>query len=115
MSPFYGIVCETPIGNVLMVKGDEIIAAPPHLVLDGISQRITRGMWTLPWREARFTVAALLAVDEVFLVGSAFGVAPVSRIGGTPRGWDGPAYRRLQEAWNEATGTDIPASFLQEG
>ncbi|MBY0230673.1 MAG: aminotransferase class IV, partial [Gemmataceae bacterium] len=42
-----GTVCETAIGNVLLARGDEIVAAPPRLVLDGLSQRITREMYEL--------------------------------------------------------------------
>ena len=74
-------VCETAIGNVLLARGQEIVAAPPPLVLDGVSpQRVTRELcppWR--WRETAFTVDDCLAADEALLVGSAFGNRPPSR------------------------------------
>jgi branched-chain amino acid aminotransferase len=107
-----GTVTETAIGNVLLVEGDTLIAAPATLVLDGISQRVTREVSGLAWRERAFTVAGCLAADEVLLCGSAFGIAPVSRIGEQVRQWGGPAYRRLLAAWSSETGVDIEKQFL---
>ncbi len=107
-----GTVTETAIGNVLLVEGDTLTAAPPALVLDGISQRVAREISGMAWRERAFTVAECLAADEVLLCGTAFGVAPVSRIGGRDRPWGGPAYRRLLAAWGAEAGLDIERQFL---
>jgi branched-chain amino acid aminotransferase len=110
-----GTVTETAIGNVLLVRGDAIIAAPPPLVLDGISQRVTRQLGQqlgLSWREQAFSLDDCHGADEVLLTGSAFCIACVSRIGENSRPHGGPVYRRLLEAWNGEVGLDIERQFL---
>jgi branched-subunit amino acid aminotransferase/4-amino-4-deoxychorismate lyase len=108
-----GTVLETAIGNVLLVEGERLVAAPPSMVLDGVSQRVTREASGMPWSERAFTIEDCLAADEALLCGTAFGIAPVSRIGDRDRPWGGPAYRRLLAAWAAETGLDIERQFLE--
>lgn len=110
-----GTVTETAVANVLLVQGASLVAAPPSVVLDGMSQRVTRQLahrLGLGWRERPFSLADCLAADEVLLTGTGFCLAPVSRVGDTPRPFAGPVYRRLLAAWDGEVGLDVERQFL---
>jgi branched-chain amino acid aminotransferase len=80
-----GHVSEGSGDNIFIVKGGTVITPPTHAgILEGITRRFVMtslcNECNIPAREENFTLADLLAADEVFLTGSAAEIIAVREV-----------------------------------
>lgn len=110
-----GIVTETAIGHLLLVRGGAVVRPPRGSVLDGVSVRVVEelcGRLGLPFMEGAFTLADAQSADEAMLVGTAFCLAGVRWLEGATLPWPGPITSGLLRAWGDEVGLDIAGQFL---
>lgn len=99
-----GVVRETTISNLFIVKGGIVITHPAnHHILNGITRIMTIDCCReidLPIEEQTFTVKEMFAADEVFLTGTTIEVLPVVTIDEQTiaDGEPGPISKQLCEA-----------------
>lgn len=100
-------VTEASRSNVAIVT-DGIVRTHPltNHILNGITRQVAVQLCSklgIPWRDEIFTLAELLAADEVFLMGTTVEVMPVVEVNGhqIAHGQAGPVTRRLQAAFEE--------------
>lgn len=99
-----GVVWETTISNLFIVKGGIVITHPAnHHILNGITRIMTIDCCReidLPIEEQTFTVKEMFAADEVFLTGTTIEVLPVVTIDEQTiaDGEPGPISKQLCEA-----------------
>ena len=106
-----GGVADTAIGSVVYFVEGTAIAPEPGLTLDGISLVVLAEACTragIAWREGaidfRAAATGAAGVDEIWLAGSGFGLAPVVRACHAKRATDypaGPGFPRVRAAWAE--------------
>jgi D-alanine transaminase len=103
-----GYVTEATHTSVLWVREGRIEGTPegPEILI-GMTRHLAArlaGKIGVPFVETRVTLPALLAADEVFLVGTSTEIMPIATIDGKPigDGKPGPITRRLQEAYRVA-------------
>ncbi|MFO0937775.1 MAG: aminotransferase class IV [Gemmataceae bacterium] len=117
-----GSPTETSFANLLAVVDGTVVTPPRHLILDGISLRVTEelcGQLGIPFRESRIEPFAPPHVSEAMLVGSGFGIAAVRSFQASPESpptvfaWPGPIFQRLLAGWSELTGTGIECEFSE--
>jgi branched-chain amino acid aminotransferase len=110
-----GLLTETAIGNLLVVRGGTVLTPPASRVLDGISLGVVRELCAglnVPFAEQPLTPADLAGADEAMLCGTAFCLAGVRWFEGHPLPWPGPLTLRLLAAWSERVGVDVAAQML---
>lgn len=98
-----GEVLEGPTSTCAWVT-DGVLVTPPADevgILPGTTAGVVLGLHQGPWQVRRGSAAELRAAQEVMLLGSVRGVAPVLRLDGAPKPF-GPVTRRLQEAFETA-------------
>ncbi|MEV5651909.1 aminotransferase class IV [Nocardia sp. NPDC052254] len=91
-----GYLAEATGANIFLVRGGELVTPIADTFLDGITRRTVLRLAAdagLPVRVERVTLDDLAAADEVFLTGTASGVAAVGHAAGT----DYPADRPVTE------------------
>jgi 4-amino-4-deoxychorismate lyase len=101
-----GEVLEGPTATCVWVR-DGVLVTPPADevgVLPGTTVDVVLNLHEGPSQVRRGTVEELRAADEVMLLGSVRGVAPVVALDGAPLPL-GPVTRRLQEALEQALRT----------
>ena len=93
-------VLEGPTSTVAVVTDGVLVSPPPDVgVLEGTTLAAVRDL--VPFRSAPISAAELRAADEVLMLSSVRGVAPVVRLDGAAR-QRGPVGRRLREAYEAA-------------
>ncbi len=113
---------DTAVGGIMAVR-DGVLERPDSIfVLDSVSVRVVCELATALGIEVRATNVwpgrtAFGDVSELFLAGSAFGVAGV-RTYARPDAedrldlpWPGPVFTKLAAAWSELVGVDIVRQF----
>ncbi|MFP5236722.1 MAG: branched-chain amino acid transaminase [Acidobacteriota bacterium] len=111
-----GHVAEGSTCNVFMVRKGALITPP---VYDNVLEGITRASITalanrelrIPVKERSIDHSELLVCDELFLTGTAVGVAPVTRVNHHPvgAGSPGPVTRALRELYTRAALGELTA------
>lgn len=101
-----GTVLEGTTSNVFVVRRGTLRTAPISAgLLPGVTRRKTLRLARrlVAVKEERYTVADLLAADEVFLTGSGIEVVPVVRVGRTRigNGKPGPVALAIQRMYRE--------------
>jgi branched-chain amino acid aminotransferase len=118
LDPDTGRVAESTISNVFLVRAGTVLT--PWLedsLCPGITRRsvleLAQGMG-IEVVEGPVTVADLHAADEVFLTGTALGLAPAGSFDDTTYGPERPVFTALDEAYRAAVrGLDAaPAGWL---
>ncbi|GGL06892.1 aminotransferase class IV [Nocardia jinanensis] len=97
-----GYVAEATGANIFLVTKGELVTPVADTFLDGITRRTVLRLaerMEIPTRVARITLADLADADEVFLTGTASGVAPVAQIADTTYPTTRPRTRALAEAY----------------
>jgi 4-amino-4-deoxychorismate lyase len=93
-------VLEGPTSTVAVVRDGVLVSPPPATgVLEGTTLAAVRDL--VPFESAPISSAELRAADEVLMLSSVRGVAPVVRLDGAARD-RGPVGRRLREAYETA-------------
>jgi len=114
-----GQVTETPGANFLTVRGGQVFSPPGQFILPGISMQTVRELCVqlgIGFGEAEMTPEDVADADEAILTGTPYGIAPVTRIDGTPIGSgrpDGPVFAKLVAAWSQLVGVDIVSQILE--
>ena len=106
-----GEVLEGPTSTCAWVSGGVLVTPPPHevAILPGTTLETALGLLEEPYEVRRGTVEELRAADEVLLLSSVRGVAPVVRLDGVDLGV-GPVTTALRDAYEAAvTGPAGPA------
>jgi branched-subunit amino acid aminotransferase/4-amino-4-deoxychorismate lyase len=109
-----GFITETAAANVLIVGKGMVLSPPLNSILNGITLRVVKDLcrhFGIPFAERPFTLTECQAADEVFLTGTAFGLAGVQSIDGAKLACPGPVMLRLQSAFYELVGLDIGLQF----
>ena len=98
-----GEVLEGPTSTCAWVADGVLVTPPPDevAILPGTTMDVARSVLDGPSQVRRGTVRELRAADEVLLLSSVRGVAPVTALDGAPLAV-GPVTRRLQEAFEAA-------------
>lgn len=102
-----GVVRETTISNLFIVKNGIVITHPAnHRILNGITRIMTIDCCrevSLPIEERTFTVKDMFAADEVFFSGTTIEVLPVVTIDDqtVADGEPGPITKQLYDALHE--------------
>lgn len=103
-----GLVTEGTHTSVLWVRGGRVEGTPEgHGILPGTTRQLILGLCDeieIPFAAAQVTLPALIAADEVMIVGTSTEVLPIVRIDGqgVADGTPGPVSRRLQDAYRAA-------------
>ena len=102
-----GFVTEATHSSLLWVRNERLEGTPDgHEILPGMTRglilRLVRPLG-IPFAGARVTLPALIAADEVILVGTTYEVLPVIEIDGKTigSGTPGPVARRLAAAYRQ--------------
>lgn len=105
-----GEVLEAPTSTVAWVAGGVVVTPPADQVgtLPGTTAQVALGLGRLPVQVRRGTVQELRQADEVLLLSSVRGVAPVIRLDGHDRAV-GPVTRQLRDAFEQAVRAGQPA------
>lgn len=101
-----GTLTETAIAAVLVVLDGVLMTPPRGLILDSISLRVALELSeSLGYRHGEREIRRddWLQAEEIFLAGTGFGIAGVSRIDDHPLHWPGPITQTLMAAWKQAT------------
>ena len=98
-----GQVLEAPTSTVAWVSGGVLVTPPADEIgtLPGTTAAVALGLAEVPVEVRRGTVEELRAADEVLLLSSVRGVAPVVRLDGRELPV-GPVTAQLQEAFEQA-------------
>ena len=98
-----GQVLEAPTSTVAWVSGGVVVTPPADAVgtLPGTTAHVALGLSPVPVEVRPGTVEELRAADEVMLLSSVRGVAPVVRLDGRELG-TGPVTAQLREAFEKA-------------
>ena len=98
-----GFVLEAPTATVAWVTDDRLVTPPADAVgtLPGTTAHIALGLADVPVEVRSGTVEELRAADEVLLLSSVRGIAPVVRLDGRELG-AGPVTARLRTAFEQA-------------
>lgn len=98
-----GVVLEAPTSTVVWVDRGRLVTPPAELVgtLPGTTASVALGLATGPVETRLGTLDELLRADEVMLLSSVRGVAPVTRLDGRELG-TGPVTAALREAFERA-------------
>ncbi len=98
-----GYVLEAPTATVAWVTGGRLVTPPPDEVgiLAGTTVAVALGLVEVPVQTRAGTVEELRSADEVMLLSSVRGVAPVLRLDGRELGL-GPVTAALREAFETA-------------
>jgi 4-amino-4-deoxychorismate lyase len=98
-----GEVLEAPTSTVAWVTDGRLVTPPASEVgiLPGTTLAVALALLTTPYEVRRGTVAELHAADEVLLLSSVRGVAPVTRLDGRELGV-GPVTAALRDAFERA-------------
>jgi branched-subunit amino acid aminotransferase/4-amino-4-deoxychorismate lyase len=76
--PFRQTYTETALANLLVVQGGEVVSPPADRILDGITLGVVRELCSANGIPFRFgSVPDFVGLDEAFLAGTSFGIAPV--------------------------------------
>ena len=107
-----GHITETSAGNILVVRGREILTPPSELVLGGVSRQTAQELARqlgFNWSETSLTVDDVLQADEVLTSSTTYCLLPVTRLNDQPigSGCPGPVFRELMAAWSDLAGVDI--------
>ncbi|MGW1738890.1 aminotransferase class IV [Nocardia sp. NPDC001965] len=97
-----GYIAEATGANIFLVTEGELITPVADTFLDGITRRTVLRLAErigIPTRVTRVTRADLAAADEVFLTGTASGVAPVAQVAETTYPAARPCTRILADAY----------------
>jgi branched-chain amino acid aminotransferase len=108
----YGHITETSAGNILVVRGREILTPPSELVLGGVSRQVAQELAErlgFNWFEALQAIDDLLDADEILTSSTTYCLLPVTRLNDQPigSGSPGPVFRELMAAWSDQVGVDI--------
>jgi 4-amino-4-deoxychorismate lyase len=97
-----GFVLEAPTSTVAWVKEGRLTTPPAELgILPGTTLDVALGLLDVPHEVRRGTAAELAAADEVLMLSSVRGVAPVTELDGRALG-TGPVTARLRESFEAA-------------
>lgn len=97
-----GEVLEAPTSTVAWVRDDVLVTPPTELgILPGTTLDVALGLLDVPYEVRRGTAAELAAADEVLMLSSVRGVAPVVALDGRRLG-TGPVTGRLRTAFEAA-------------
>jgi 4-amino-4-deoxychorismate lyase len=97
-----GQVLEGPTATVAIVEGDVLVSPPDALgILPGTTLGAVDGLGLVPVVRRRVTVDELRSADEVLLLSSVRGVAPVIAVDGVARAV-GPVTALLRDAYEAA-------------
>ncbi|MCU1591593.1 MAG: aminotransferase class [Frankiales bacterium] len=98
-----GEVLEAPTSTVAWVKDGRLVTPPAGEValLPGTTLDVVLGLCPAPYEVRRGTVAELAEADEVLLLSSVRGVAPVTELDGRQLG-TGPLTAQLRESFEAA-------------
>lgn len=97
-----GQVLEAPTATVAVVEGDLLVSPPDEVgVLPGTTLAAVERLGLVPVVRRRITLAELRAADEVLLLSSVRGVAPVVSLDGMDR-TAGPVGALLRDALEDA-------------
>lgn len=97
-----GQVLEAPTATVAVVEGDTLVSPPDELgILPGTTLAAVTALGLVSVVRRPVTVAELRSADEVLLLSSVRGVAPVVSVDGVPREV-GPVTALLREAYEAA-------------
>jgi branched-subunit amino acid aminotransferase/4-amino-4-deoxychorismate lyase len=110
-----GFVTEAPSANFLVVRSGRVQSPRRSRVLGGISLRVTEEFCRqlgIPFEEQDLKLDDCLGADEAMLTSTAYGLAPVARLGDRSFPAPGPLAARLREAWNRLAGLDIAGQIL---
>ena len=115
-----GVVREATSSNISIVRGGALVTHPANeRILHGVTRRTVLELCALlgiPAREETFTVADLLAADEVFTMSTLTELAPIVEVDGQavgPRALEeGSVLRRLQRAYRERVAREVRQSRL---
>jgi 4-amino-4-deoxychorismate lyase len=95
-----GLVLEAPTSTVAAVLGGTLVSPPPEVgILPGTTLAAVCGL--VPFESRALTVQELVRADEVMLLSSVRGVAPVVGLDGAARA-AGPVTTRLRAAYEAA-------------
>jgi 4-amino-4-deoxychorismate lyase len=95
-----GYVLEAPTSTVAVVVGGTLVSPPAEVgILPGTTLAAVSGL--VPFESRALTVDELLSADEVMLLSSVRGVAPVVQLDGADRP-TGPVTTRLRAAYESA-------------
>jgi branched-chain amino acid aminotransferase len=100
----HGYVAEATGANIFLVREGELVTPIADTFLDGITRRTVLRLAErigIPARVTRVTLEDLAAADEVFLTGTASGVAPVAQVAATTYPPARPCTRALADAYVE--------------
>jgi branched-subunit amino acid aminotransferase/4-amino-4-deoxychorismate lyase len=109
-----GYITETAAANVLIVQSGSVLSPPRDSILHGVSLRVVEelcGRLGIPFVQRQATLADCRDADELFLTGTAFGLAGVSAIDGHAIAWPGPITMRLLAAFSDLAGLNIADQF----
>jgi len=111
-----GHVLETAVANVLMVFDGVVTSPPIGDVLDGIGLRLMREVCAragVKFVERRVKLAECLSdAREVYLTGTAFGLAYVRQLEQRVWDWPGELYQHLQTTLTDHIDFDIAQQIL---
>ncbi|VTR98798.1 aminotransferase class IV [Tuwongella immobilis] len=111
-----GHLTETAIATVAFVIDQTLTIPPSNMILDGIMLQHVRSLAQecgIPICERPIHAEECRnRVQEALLVGTAFGIAGVSRLLGTPLPHPGPITTRLMRAWTDRIGLDMRQQIL---
>lgn len=97
-----GQVLEAPTATAAVVEGDTLVSPPDELgILAGTTLGAVAALGLVPVVRRRVTVEELRSADEVLLLSSVRGVAPVVAVDGVGRAV-GPVTALLREAYESA-------------
>lgn len=117
-----GRAADTAIGSVVAIRDNAVLRSPVGRVLESVSLAVLKEIAErlgLGFAEMDQTVADLLTVDELLLVGSGFGVAGVRQLVDSATckdrefPWPGPQTDRIIAAWSDLVGVDITRQFAE--
>ncbi|MFO0916964.1 MAG: aminotransferase class IV [Planctomycetaceae bacterium] len=113
-----GNVTETSGANFLMVEQGKIISPTLRNTLPGISRATVIDLAAklgIPFIERDIQVFNVVNADEAFLSSTPYCLLPVTKINGVTiaDGKPGPILKKLQSAWSDLVGLDIPKQIRE--
>lgn len=111
-----GNITETSGANFLIVEKGTIVSPTLRNTLPGVSRATVIELAAklgIPFVERDFQVYSVMNADEAFLSSTPFCLLPVTKINGSAigTGTPGPILGKLQAAWSERVGVDIPGQI----
>lgn len=105
-----GMITETSISNIAIVKSGEVQSPPRDRVLRGVTQAYVEQLAAeiqIDWKTSQVTAEQLRAADEVLLMGTDGGLWFANRVNGNPIGGGqaGTIYRALQQRFQTKLGS----------